>query len=183
MDVISNPVLDFKTLTAIVTANTEGMAIIGAWNGMETLARQKQAGMTETENNVTPRDRCDTKCDKRDRCDGERDTCNNRRDIACDTCDTTPEIPVVTEFPITYNSRCDTPSAVTTPYDSNNNINPLHPLQAHKPVSKYADLQNLMQRYGETLLCKTIAGIAGKGDLFFKNDCTWTISLNEKDVY
>ena len=144
MDVISNPVLDFKTLTAIVTANTEGMAIIGAWNGMETLARQKQAGMTETENNVTPRDRCDTKCDKRDRCDGERDTCNNRRDIACDTCDTTPEIPVVTAFPITCNSRCDTPSAVTTPYDSNNNINPLHPLQAHKPVSKYADLQNLI---------------------------------------
>ena len=41
MDVITNPALDFKTLTAIVTANPEGMAIIGAWNGMETLAREK----------------------------------------------------------------------------------------------------------------------------------------------
>lgn len=44
MDVISNPVLDFKTLTAIVTANPEGMAIIGAWNGMETLAREDPEG-------------------------------------------------------------------------------------------------------------------------------------------
>ena len=43
-------------------------------------------------------------------------------------------------------------------------------------------LKYLMQRYGETLLCKTIAGIAGKVDLFFKNDCTRFISLNEKDV-
>ena len=44
MDVITNPALDFKTLTAIVTANPEGMAIIGAWNGMETLAREDPEG-------------------------------------------------------------------------------------------------------------------------------------------
>lgn len=314
MDVITNPALDFKTLTAIVTANPEGMAIIGAWNGMETLARedpegcvrlcpglpmdnrllaaffrcsvaivektvevfvklgrftvtdglirvtgcgevkpaapepvvtvnpemapgtapkpvtkqdasedalaikrekdrirkaksrarQKEAQMTETEDNVTPV----TPCDRCDRCDGGRDICDNR----CDTGDTMP-VTRRTGIPAGrdgYDTTCDI-------NNNNNNIYPLYPLQAHKPVSKYADLHNLvplhelpeeyrnviaewnklplpkfrglvpelldklkflMRRYGEKLLCKTIAGIAGNAFLLGKKEGrTWTVSL------
>ena len=36
--------LDFKTTTAILNANPEGVAIIGAWNTMETLAREDPEG-------------------------------------------------------------------------------------------------------------------------------------------
>ena len=40
----ARPVLDFKTMTAILAANPEGVAIIGAWNGMEALAREDPEG-------------------------------------------------------------------------------------------------------------------------------------------
>ena len=40
----TNLALDFKTTTAILNANPEGVAIIGAWNTMETLAREDPEG-------------------------------------------------------------------------------------------------------------------------------------------
>ena len=40
----TNLALDFKTTTAILNANKEGVAIIGAWNTMETLAREDPEG-------------------------------------------------------------------------------------------------------------------------------------------
>ena len=40
----SDQTLDFKTLTAIITANPDGIAILGAWNCMKTLAREDPEG-------------------------------------------------------------------------------------------------------------------------------------------
>lgn len=40
----ANTALDFKTMTAIVTVNPDGVAILGAYNGMETLAREDPEG-------------------------------------------------------------------------------------------------------------------------------------------
>ena len=40
----SDQTLDFKTLTAIITANPDGIAILGAWNCMKTLAREDPDG-------------------------------------------------------------------------------------------------------------------------------------------
>ena len=40
----ANPALDFKTMTAIVISNPDGLAILGAYNGMETLAREDPEG-------------------------------------------------------------------------------------------------------------------------------------------
>ena len=40
----ANTVLDFKTMTAIVASNPDGLAILGAYNGMETLAREDPEG-------------------------------------------------------------------------------------------------------------------------------------------
>ena len=40
----ANTALDFKTMTAIVAANPDGVAILGAYNGMETLAREDPEG-------------------------------------------------------------------------------------------------------------------------------------------
>jgi len=282
----TNPALDFKTMTAVLSlGGEESLAIIGAWNGMETLARedpdgcvrlcpglpmdntalaaffhcteaivartvdifktlgrltvkdglikvlgctgetgaaplqtsggngvsakpvltdealaikrekdrlrkaksrarQKQAKMTEAEDDVTPV----TTCDRRDKCDSTCDTCDN----GCDRRTTSHEITAI----------------------HNSNIYPLH---AHKPVGKYVDLNNLiplnelpeeyrnvigewnklplpkfkglvpelleklkylLQRYGEKLLCKTIAGIANNAFLLGKKEGhTWTVSF------
>ena len=38
------PVLDFKTMTAILTANPDGISMIGVWNGMKTLASADPEG-------------------------------------------------------------------------------------------------------------------------------------------
>ncbi|MBQ9635165.1 MAG: hypothetical protein IJV12_03005 [Acidaminococcaceae bacterium] len=43
-EINSNPLLDFKTMTAILTADPDGVAMIGAWNGMKTLANLDPEG-------------------------------------------------------------------------------------------------------------------------------------------
>ena len=40
----TNPLLDCKTMLAILNADPDGVAIIGAWNSMETLAREDPEG-------------------------------------------------------------------------------------------------------------------------------------------
>ena len=162
-------------------------------------ARQKQAKMTELGENVEPVTSCDNhdKNDIRDKYDKECD----KRDSECDQRD----------------AACDTSRAATALYYRDNNIYNLHPSHAHKPVSKYVDLNHLIplhelpeeyrnvieewnklplpkykglvpelleklkylvQRYGETTLCKTIAGIAGSAFLLGKKEGrTWTVSL------
>ena len=45
MDVINtSPALDCKTMIAILNGNPDGVAILGAFNGMETLAREDPEG-------------------------------------------------------------------------------------------------------------------------------------------
>lgn len=156
--------------------------------------RQKQAQTAETGANATPV----TTCDKRDMCDSK-----------CDRRDTIPANRGDSAIP----AGCDQRDAAC----NSNNIYPLDPSHAHKPVSKYVDLNQLiplhelpeecrnvitewnrlplpkfrglvpelleklkylMQRYGETTLCKTVSGIAGNDFLLGKKEGrTWTVSL------
>ena len=109
-------------------------------------ARQKQEQAAEKESNVALVAGCDNRCDRRDRerdmcdnkfgmCDNKSDFCNNGRDANCDAAYTT-----------------------TAEYNRNNNIHPLHPSPAYKPVSSYLDLDNLIPLHELPEECRNVIG-------------------------
>ena len=141
-------------------------------------ARQKQAKMTEMEDNVTPV----TTCDNRDKCYSTCDTC----DTVCDSNTIHPIHPLHPLHAYKPISK----------YANLHNLIPLNELPEEcrnvigewnkLPLPKFKGLapelleklKYLLQRYGEKLLCKTIAGIANNAFLLGKKEGhTWTVSL------
>ena len=52
MDIAINPVLDFQSMTAVLTLGEEGLPILGAWTGMEALARMDPEGCVRLNPNL-----------------------------------------------------------------------------------------------------------------------------------
>jgi hypothetical protein len=144
-------------------------------------ARQKQAKMTEMEDNVTSV----TTCDNRDKCDSTCDTCDN-------VCDSNTIYPIYPLHPL-HPLHAYKP---ISKYVDLNNLIPLKELPEEcrnvigewnkLPLPKFKGLvpelleklEYLLQRYGQNTLCRTISGIANNAFLLGKKEGhTWTVSL------